>query len=291
MRDFFSSVRFKIIAAVLAVIVGVMLYSASTGGLATMSERIVAFIVLPAQKASSSLSDSITDFFSIFTNAQANKKENDELKKQISDLRKQMVDYENTKTENERLREIVELKEEKFDIQMQSAGIIGRDPSERFGSFTIDKGTAHGISKWDPVITSDGLVGYVDSLGPTYAKVVTILSPEINVGAVEIRTKEPGNLTGDITLADKGFAKLELLPKTTEIKKGDIIVTAGTSGHYPPDLVIGTVEDITLEESGITASASIKPVSDIYNIKHVFILTDFLGKQEDRSRSDESEGT
>ncbi|MBC8560492.1 rod shape-determining protein MreC [Fumia xinanensis] len=291
MRDFFNSVRFKIIAAVLAVIVGVMLYSASTGGLATIPEKIVSFVVVPAQKASAALSDSITDFFSIFVNAKANQEENDQLKEEISELRKKMVDYENTKTENERLQEIVGLKKENPDMQLLDAGIIGRDPSDRFGSFTIDKGTVHGISKWDPVITGNGLVGYVDSLGPTYAKVVTILSPEINVGAVEIRTKETGNLTGDIVLADKGLAKLELLPKTTEVKQGDIIVTAGTSGYYPPDLVIGTIEEVTLEKSGITASASIKPVSDVYEIKHVFVLTDFLGKQDHSSRTDESEGT
>lgn len=291
MRDFFNSVRFKIIAAVLAVIVGVMLYSASTGGLATIPEKIVSFVVVPAQKASAALSDSITDFFSIFINAKENKEENEKLKEEISDLRKKMVDYENIKTENERLQEIVGLKKENPDMQLLDAGIIGRDPSDRFGSFTIDKGTVHGLSKWDPVITGDGLVGYIDSLGPTYAKVVTILSPEINVGAVEIRTKETGNLTGDIALADKGLAKLELLPKTTEVKPGDIIVTAGTSGYYPPDLVIGTVEEVTLEESGITSSASIKPVSDIYEIKHVFVLTDFLGKQEHSASSDESEGS
>lgn len=290
MRDFFNSVRFKIIAAVLAVIVGVMLYSASTGGLATIPEKIVSFVVVPAQKASAALSDSITDFFSIFVNAKENKEENDRLKEEISDLRKQMVDYENIKTENERLQEIVGLKKENPDIQLLDAGIIGRDPADRFGSFTIDKGTVHGLSKWDPVITGDGLVGYIDSLGPTYAKVVTILSPELNVGAVEIRTRETGNLTGDIALADKGLAKLELLPKSTEIKQGDIIVTAGTSGYYPADLVIGTVEEVTLEESGITSSASIKPVSDIYEIKHVFVLTDFLGKQEHNS-SNESEGS
>lgn len=290
MREFFNSVRFKIIAAVLAVIVGVMLYSASTGGLATIPEKIVSFVVVPAQKASAALSDSITDFFSIFVNAKENKEENDRLKEEISDLRKQMVDYENIKTENERLQEIVGLKKENPDIQLLDAGIIGRDPADRFGSFTIDKGTVHGLSKWDPVITGDGLVGYIDSLGPTYAKVVTILSPELNVGAVEIRTRETGNLTGDIALADKGLAKLELLPKSTEIKQGDIIVTAGTSGYYPADLVIGTVEEVTLEESGITSSASIKPVSDIYEIKHVFVLTDFLGKQEHNS-SNESEGS
>ena len=98
-----------------------------------------------------------------------------------------------------------------------------------------------------------------------------------------------GNLTGNISIAGKGFTKFELLPKTTLITKGDIIVTAGTSGYYPPNLVIGTVEEIKLEESGITAFATIRPASDIYEIKHVFVLTDFLGKQT-ASPDAESEG-
>ncbi len=289
MRNFFNSVRFKILTAVLAVIVGVMLYSASTGGIATLPQKIVSFVVLPIQKVSVAVSDSVSDFFSVFVNAKENKEENDELKKELAELRYKLVEYQNTLTENERLREIVGLKEENPDIKLLDAGIIGRDPSDKFGAFTIDRGTVHGIEKWDPVITADGLVGYIDSLGPTYAKVVTVLSPEINVGAVEIRTKETGNLTGNISLANKGFSKLELLPKNTEITKGDIIVTAGTSGYYPPNLIIGTVEEIELEESGITAFAKIRTASDIYEIKHVFVLTDFLGKIEHNSLS-ESEG-
>ncbi len=280
MRNFFGSIRFKILTAVLAVIIGIMLYSASTGGLATFPQKAVSFVVLPVQKVSAVISDSVSDFFSVFINAKNNKDENIKLKKELAELRNRMVDYYTIKTENERLREIIDFKEENPDIKLIDAGIIGRDPSDKFASFTIDKGTVHGISKWDPVITDSGLVGYIDSLGPTYAKVITILSPEINVGAVEIRTNETGNLTGSISLANKGFTKFELLPKTTEIKKGDIIVTAGTSGYYPPNLIIGTVDEITLEESGITAYATIKPANDIYKIKHVYILTDFLGKQD-----------
>ena len=289
MRNFFGSLRFKILSAVLAVILGVMLYSASTDGIATLPQKIVSFVVLPVQKTSAVISNSVSDFFSVFIDAEKNEKENERLKAEIANLRKKMVDFENTKTENERLREIVGLKEQNADMELIDAGIIGRDPADNFGAFTIDKGSIHGISKRDPVITSDGLVGYIESLGPTYAKVITILSPEINVGVVEVRTNETGNLTGNISIAGKGFTKFELLPKTTLITKGDIIVTAGTSGYYPPNLVIGTVEEIKLEESGITAFATIRPASDIYEIKHVFVLTDFLGKQT-ASPDAESEG-
>ncbi len=279
MREFFKSRRFKIILAVVAVLLGGMLYSATTGGLATLPEKVLSYVVIPVQKAAAWVSDGLTDFFTVFFDARENYEENLRLKEEISDLRKQLVDYEATKTENERLKEITGLKELQEDIEFQPAGVIARDPDDRFGSFTIDAGTLHGVSVRDPVVTGEGLVGYVSEVGPLYAKVVTILSPDLNVGAMEIRTKDTGNVTGSVELAAKGRTRLELLPKDTQIKAGDIIVTSGTSGFFPQRIPIGTVEEVVLEKSGITCTAVIRPVSEIDAIKNVFVLTDFLGKQ------------
>lgn len=291
MREFFKSRRFKIILAVVAVLLGGMLYSATTGGLATLPEKVLSYVVIPVQKAAAWVSDGLTDFFTVFFDARENYEENLRLKEEISDLRKQLVDYEATKTENERLKEITGLKELQEDIEFQPAGVIARDPDDRFGSFTIDAGTLHGVSVRDPVVTGEGLVGYVSEVGPLYAKVVTILSPDLNVGAMEIRTKDTGNVTGSVELTAKGRTRLELLPKDTQIKAGDIIVTSGTSGFFPQRIPIGTVEEVVLEKSGITCTAVIRPVSEIDAIKNVFVLTDFLGKQtgDSLARSFESQ--
>lgn len=279
MRDFFNSLRFKILMAVLAVVTGVMIYSASTGGLATLPEQVLSYALMPFQKLSAVMSDGFTGVFSVFFDARENYEENQRLKGEIAELRRQLVDYENTITENERLREILDLKELNPDIQFQDAGVIGRDPSDQFGSFTIDKGTVYGISVYDPVVTGDGLVGYISSVGPTYAKVTTILSPETNVGAMEIRTKTTGNITGSIDLSENGLTRMELLPRNTALAEGSLVVTAGTSGYYPQGVVIGTVESVSLAESGITKTAVIRPAAEIASVKHVFVLTDFLGKQ------------
>lgn len=269
--------------AVLAVVTGFMIYSASTGGLATLPEQILSYAVMPFQKLSAVISDGFTDFFAVFFDARKNYDENQQLKEEIAELRRQLVDYEETLTENERLREIVELKELNPDIQFQDAGVIGRDPSDQFGSFTIDKGTVYGVSVYDPVVTGDGLVGYISAVGPTYAKVTTILSPETNVGAMEIKTKTTGNITGSVSLSEDGLTQMELLARNTVMDDGSIIVTAGTSGYYPKGLVIGTVESLSLAESGITKTAVIRPAADIASVKHVFVLTDFLGKQNSGS--------
>ena len=290
MREFFKSRRFKIILAVVAVILGGMLYAASTGGVATLPERMLSYVVIPVQKAAAWVSDGITGFLSVFFDARENYEENIQLKEDISELRKQLVDYEKTKTENERLKEITGLKELNPDIEFQPAGVIARDPDDRFGSFTIDVGTLHGVSVRDPVVTGEGLVGYVSEVGPSYAKVTTVLSPDLNVGAVEIRTKDTGNITGSVETAAQGLTRLELLPKDTQIEAGDIVVTAGTSGFFPQDIIIGVVEEVVLEQSGITCTAIVRPVSEIDEIKNVFVLTDFLGKQTGDSLAEVLEG-
>lgn len=288
MREFFKSLRFKIILAVVAVILGGMLYAATTGGLATLPEQILSYVVYPVQRAAAAVSDSITGFFSVFVDAQENYEENQRLKEENAELRRQLVDYEDTKTENERLKEITGLKELNPDIEFQPAGVIARDPDDRFGAFTIDIGYLHGISVRDPVVTGEGLVGYISKVGPTYAVVTTILSPDCNVGAMEISTKDTGNITGTVELAAEGCTKLELLPRDTLVEEGGTVVTAGTSGLFPKNLVIGTVEKVELETSGITSYAVIRPVSEISEIKNVFVLTDFLGKGSSDAEGGES---
>ena len=288
MREFFKSLRFKIILAVVAVILGGMLYAATTGGLATLPEQILSYVVYPVQRAAAAVSDSITGFFSVFVDAQENYEENQRLKEENAELRRQLVDYEDTKTENERLKEITGLKELNPDIEFQPAGVIARDPEDRFGAFTIDIGYLHGISVRDPVVTGEGLVGYISKVGPTYAVVTTILSPDCNVGAMEISTKDTGNITGTVELAAEGCTKLELLARDTLVEEGGTVVTAGTGGLFPKNLVIGTVEKVELETSGITSYAVIRPVSEINEIKNVFVLTDFLGKGSSDAEGGES---
>lgn len=289
MREFFKSLRFKIILAVVAVILGGMLYAASTGGLATIPEQLLSYVVYPIQRAAAAVSDGISEFLSVFLDARANYEENIALKEQIAEYRKMLVDYEDTKTENERLKEITGLKELNEDFEFQPAGVIARDPDDRFGSFTIDIGTLHGISVRDPVVTGAGLIGYISKVGPTYAQVTTILSPDCNVGAMEIRTKDTGNITGTVEYAAEGLTKFELLPRETEVQEGDIVVTAGTSGLFPQNLVVGTVEEVALEQSGITRYAVIRPVTEISEVKNVFVLTDFLGKANLQEESGASE--
>lgn len=280
MGDFFRSTRFKILLAVLLILFAFMLRAAWTGGLAPLTSQVLGMIASPFQKVSASISQKSTEFFDTFLKADEIAKENEALKEKMRELNQKLVDFDKYKQENAQLREFLEIKEENPDFDFEPATVIGRDPSDRFYSFTIDKGSLSDISPRDTVITSDGLVGVVTEVGLTYAKVLTILDVSIEVAAYDTRTKDIGIVTGRIDLASEGKCQMTLLPRESGASKGDLVVTSGFGGLYPKGLIIGEIEEVKTESHGISLFAVIEPTADIKNVKDVLVIKSFKGQAD-----------
>ena len=266
MKEFFHSWVFKVLMALVVVMFAFLLRATLTMGFSTVVEQIVGTVTAPLQSLSASLSGSVTGFLDQF------------LKEENRQLIEQMVDYENYKNENESLKEQLQIQEDNPEWETMTASVIGRDPSDQFYSFTIDKGTLDGVSYQDPVITADGLVGIVSEVGPVFAKVTTILDVRLNVACQDVRTQDVATVSGDIELAQNGQCRMSLIPRESGIAKGDIIQTAGTSGLYPQGIVIGRVSDVGYEPSGTMMYAVVEPSSDIETVKDVVIITSFKGQ-------------
>ncbi|WMJ21864.1 rod shape-determining protein MreC [Paludicola sp. MB14-C6] len=281
MADFFKSKKFKILIAIVAVLFGMMLYSASSDGVSNIPRNLLTMITTPFQKGTAYVADATGKFFDKFLNASNISKENERLKKELSELNHQLVDYEKMKDENEQLKKVAKIKESHPDMETTTAFVISRDPSDRYSSFIIDKGALQGVAVNDPVITSNGLIGIVTEVSQINARVQTILSPEIDISAYEIGTKELGVISGEIKLAKEGKCKLSILSEQTEIKKGYMIVTAGSSGKFPKGLPIGRVEEVSTESHGFTKYATITPIEPIEKVVTVQVVTKFLGQGSD----------
>lgn len=275
MKDFLKSKAFKAICCLLALIIGMMIYQAASGNYASLPEAVVGTVVSPIVKVSSTISDKVAGFFNSLLSAGEIKKENEELKKELSEAYKDLSDLEKYKNENEHLKNFLEIKEENPDYKLESAMVIGRDSSSQFGSFTIDKGTINGIEVNSPVITHEGLVGIVSHVGPTYSVVTTILDPKINIGSYNSRTQATGVVGGEASLYSKGKTKLRLLPRDTALLSGDIIETSGIGGMFPAGILIGTIDSIKAENSGVSMYAEISPIVDVEKVSNVMIITDF----------------
>ena len=284
MSDFFKSKNFKILASICVVLLAFLLQAMRTGDLGIWIQNVTSAVVAPVQGWTSSVTGSIGDFFGNILTSQRIAQENEQLREEIRKLNEKMIDFEEYKQKNEQYKQFLGLKEENPDFSFVPARVTARDHNDRFGSFVIDQGSAQGISPRDPVITPDGLVGIVSEVGLTSSKVITILDPAVNVGAINIRTSDTGIVNGSIPLAAKGQCRLNYLPRESGIGVGDLIVTSGSDsdGLFPKNLVIGNVVEIIPEPSGLSLYAIVEPVSPIEEIKEVFVITDFLGQGEIR---------
>ncbi len=288
MREFFGGKRGKLLMAAAALLAGIMIFSARSGGLQTLPEKILSALLYPFQLLTQEVSDSFTEFAGVFFHAQENYEENIELREEITRLREQLVSYQSLENENERLREMLEIRQEDPQLELVDAKVIARTP-DNFQSFTIDRGSLDGISLYDPVITADGLVGYIGELGSVTSRVVTILSPECNVGAVSSDTGDSGNVTGNLTLAQDGLTRMELITRDAQLQPGSLLVTAGLSGSFPEGVLIGTIQSVELEENGISLWATVKPSADIGGATAVFVVVDYPGKNGEEVEAQPSE--
>ena len=278
MGDFFKSIRFKILVAVLAFLLAFMLRAAYTGGLAPLTSQILGILTNPLQKASASVSASFSGLFDRMFRSGEILEENERLKEENRRLTQRQLEFDKYKLENEQLKEYLDIKEKNPDFDFETAFVIGRDPNDRFYAFTIDKGSLDGISLHDPVITEDGLVGMVVEVGPTYAKVATILDVMLEISSYDSRTKDIGITTGRIDLAEEGLCQLTLLQRESGASAGDIVITSNVGGLYPKDLVIGTIREVRTESHGISLYAVIEPAVDVRTVKDVLVITSFEGQ-------------
>ena len=197
------------------------------------------------------------------------------LRKENAELRKQLADYMDVKDENDKLWKYYNLKKENPSYEIAPANVIRRDVNDDFYSFTLDVGTGVGVHVNAPVITENGLVGWVCQADAATCKVKTILSPDTKASVSDKQSKDSGILSGSVSLCDQNLTSMNKLAENHSIKKGDMIVTSGTGGVYPSGLLIGEVHSIEFNKYDAARDAIIKPYEDVRTITSAAVITDF----------------
>ncbi len=281
MREFFGSYKFKIILLILALLVGIMLYSVTQGGYTLPGISLLNKVFNPLKQLSNSISDRVEQSIEHVMNAQDYYKENQALKQQIAELNQDLADYQAAKRDLEELQQYVGIKDEHEDYTLsQPCTIISHITNDPYGSFVINRGSEDGISLNDPVITASGLCGVITELDQNCATVCTVLSSELSIGAISSNTLDTGIVEGTLRTAKNGLTKMIYLEEDHHLSEGDLILTSGTTGLFPQGCMIGTVVEIGMEESGLSAYALIQPAVDFESLTGVMVVLDFDGKGE-----------
>lgn len=276
MKDFFDTWKFKILVIVAVFLVGIMAYAGANGRLTAAPQELLSVVLTPLQKVTSALSGGAASVWEKYTSIDDMMDRNEQLEAENAELRQQMVDYDRIKAENDAYKALARIQDTNSEATYVSAFVIGRDPLDEFGGFTLDQGSTDGVAVNDAIISDRGyLLGVVVEVDATSCKVMTILHPSFNAAGVISRTRENGIITGSADYAADGQCVLTNLDRATEARKGDQVITTGLGGVFPANLLVGTVQEVVPEQSGKSSSAVILPGADPRTVKHVFIITEY----------------
>lgn len=276
MKDFFDTWKFKILVIVAVFLVGIMAYAGANGRLTAAPQELLSVVLTPLQKVTSALSGGAASVWEKYTSIDDVMDRNEQLEAENAELRQQMVDYDRIKAENDAYKALARIQDTNSEASYVSAFVIGRDPLDEFGGFTLDQGSTDGVAVNDAIISDRGyLLGVVVEVDATSCKVMTILHPSFNAAGVISRTRENGIITGSADYAADGQCVLTNLDRTTEARRSDQVITTGLGGVFPANLLVGTVQEVVPEQSGKSSSAVILPGADPRTVKHVFIITEY----------------
>ena len=267
--------KFFIFAVILTLIITAVPTALNLAGKNTYVRSFVNILMTPVQKGFNYVTDAIDGYSSYFTKFDEVVRENARLKEEIAKLNNRLYEAEQTEELNEWLTAFLDMKRLHTDFTFAEAIITGRENANHMTVCTIDRGTVHGVQEGMPVVTPDGVLGYVDEAGLTWAKVRTLIESSTSIGACVERTGALGLLEGNFSLAADGICRITYLPADADIRVGDRIVTSGTGGIYPRDLVIGYVIEVIPDEFSRTLTATVRPAATLTDLDRVMVITSY----------------
>ena len=195
MKDFFETWKFRILIAIAVFLAGLLLYAAANGRLTAAPQELLSVAVAPFQKAAAWVAGGVSSVWDKYTSIDETMAENEALREENAELRRQLADYDQLKAENEAFRNLAGIQEDHPEMSFVSAFVIGRDGMDAFGGFTLDQGTVHGVERGDTVIDDEGqLLGTVIEAGLTSCRASASLptSPASRWPRWGMRSSPPG---------------------------------------------------------------------------------------------------
>ena len=230
--------------------------------------------VIPLQQGMNQIGGWMGDMKDNFSTMKQLKSENKKLREQVDALTTENNYLQEERYEFERLQELYKLDQNYAEYEKTAAHVIGKDAGNWFGTFTIDIGSKDGIEVNMNVLAGSGLVGIVTDVGPTWAKVRSIIDDSSNISAMAISTSDTCIVSGDMALMGTGqiaFSQMENNDNVVAV--GDQIVTSYISDKYLEGILIGSVSEVNVDSNNLTRSGYITPAVDFKNIQEVLVIT------------------
>lgn len=255
---------------------GVFLVFVSRTSALSPLENVVLAITSPAQGALTRAAEPAADFFSSLGEGNQLKEENQLLRAENDRLSTEVARLRENEIRLQELRQLLQVKESRPDQEFLAANIFARDPSNLKEMVALDRGKRDGIREGMVVVTEGGsLVGRVTNVLDDYAWVTLITDPNSAVSAMVQESRSQGVVAGSYSRR----LTIDFLRQGAVVSVGDVVVTSGVGGSFPPGLLIGRVVAAASTRQEIFKDVSVEPMASLSRLETVLVLTSFTPQE------------
>ena len=245
----------------------------------TIVAKTMSYVVVPLQRGAAAVTGWVSGRVSVLVEMGRLREENAELREQNGRLSQENRRLLLAEEENKELSALLGISRKYAALPMVGAGIIGKDPNDWYNSFSINKGENDGLQNNMAVLGDFGLIGRIQEVHSTYAKIITIIDHRFSVAVEITRTEDLGVLKGAVELMQQGLCRVEYIIATAQIMVGDEIVTGSHSSMFPPGILVGKVQSVEPNPDGLTKYAIVEPAATINRIENVLVVTQIFGEE------------
>lgn len=281
-----SPVRRRLAAAVLVALslalVTVYFRESSGGGLHRL-QNVGTSVLRPFEIAARQVARPFQDGAHWLGGLMHVRRENARLRAELDALRAQGIANQSAIQENGQLRSLLQYRDGPTfpaDFTSLAARVISRPPSEFDQRIVVSVGLKDGVSRNDPVVTADGLVGLVTNVANHVAEVTLVTDESSAVSAVDLSVNDPQTQASGLVRHGSGRGQTLILDRVTKdkvVRVGDEIVTSGwklrsLSSLYPKGIPIGRASSVGQTDTDLYKQIQIDPYVDFSSLESVLVL-------------------
>lgn len=243
-------------------------YSVKKPWMGAKMAGVVLWATAPLQNAHATVIGGVRDVVTHYRELTQATKVNHQLRQQLSVLRSQMVELQEFKHENERLRGLLNMVD-RTELSGPVARVIGMSLAGWANEVTIDLGSESGVAIGNPVIAPEGVVGRVIAVSGHSSQILPLIDPKSSVDALLQESRVRGVLDG----AGQRGGELRFVASRETVAIGDVVVTSGFDGVFPPGLVVGRIQEIAETRQELFHHIIVEPAVDMARLEQVMVVT------------------
>jgi len=232
-------------------------------------DKIILYLVSPIQGFIAHTEKKSKNFFVTYINLINVQKKNDELFTELNRMHFLVNQLEEAKIENQRLRKMLEFKDES-PFEIIAAQIISTDATSYGRTIRVNVGKRNRVELDNAVISYNGIIGKVISTLDNYSDVMLITDTNSAIDVLSQRTRARGIARGSINEPMK--LSLDFVSREEDIQEGDQIVTSGIGGIWPKGLLVGKVTKVEKGDEFLFKLIEIEPSTDFSKLEELFII-------------------